>query len=90
METKEIDLLLKFLAINWDELVRDQNSELNHECVMLNPESFYNRTGPSKEIRDYVRSKGFEINAGEIDSFGWITGVINRIGHPETEYVLYG
>ena len=90
MEFNDVDKFLDFLYKNWDSLIKNQNGELSHEADSLVPECFYGAKGPTVRIKEYVISKGFYIQPGEQDSFGWLTGIVYRRGRPESEYFLYG
>ena len=89
MELDDVNNFLDFLYKNWDELIKNQNSDLSKEADSMVPECFYGAKGPSIDIKNHVSSRGFYIRPGEQDSFGWLTGIIYRKGRPETEFFLY-
>lgn len=85
-----LDNLIKNLNNTWDTKVEDEwtleESEVDYEISEL----LVQENGkPDFEIISYIKDRGYEVRPAETDSFGWLIGIISKVGVPN-KGIMFG
>lgn len=77
----QLDKLIDNLKKTFDEKEGDEwlidESSVNYE---ISDYLITENGRPDNEVIGYLHNRGFEVMPGEMDSFGWLTGIVRRTG----------
>ena len=74
---KDLSLIINLLEkIDEDESINIDDNILVNAVIYLADEYLTGEDGESSGNIEYIKKAGFDIFAGEQDSFGWLTGCI--------------